>query len=55
MRATPSAAKREAVLRKAAKRAIHAPMMRVRAGEAVLEEMVLEDVRRAVEEVVGYE
>ena len=53
LRRAPSAAALEAAARKAAKRATHAPMMRLRAGEVVAIDVVVEDVRAAVADVVG--
>ena len=49
IRSAPSAASREADLTRAARKALHGPLMRVRAGEAVL----AEDVRAAVAEALA--
>ena len=49
IRAAPSAASREADWTRAARKALHGPLMRVRAGEAVL----AEDVRAAVAEALA--
>ena len=49
IRSAPSAASREADLARAARKALHGPLMRVRAGEAVL----AEDVRAAIAEALA--
>ena len=53
IRAAPSAASREADLTRAARKALHGPLMRVRAGEAVLAEDASNDVRAAVAEALA--
>ena len=53
IRSAPSAASREADLTRAARKALHGPLMRVRAGEAVLAEDASNDVRAAVAEALA--
>ena len=53
IRSAPSAASREADLTRAARKALHGPLMRVRAGEAVLAEDASADVRAAVAEALA--
>ena len=53
IRSAPSAAAREADLTRAARKALHGPLMRVRAGEAVLAEEASNDVRAAVAEALA--
>ena len=53
IRSAPSAASREAELTRAARKALHGPLMRVRSGEVVLAEDASADVRAAVTEALA--